>query len=58
MESLSVISKVNSSTQPSLLPYLPTTFMRASMDKNDENEEIETSMREIKIYFLFFKGGK
>ena len=29
---------------------LPTTIMRVSMDKNEENKEIETSLMEIKIF--------
>ena len=35
-------------------------FMRVSMDKNEENEEIETSLMEIKIFISCssIEGGK
>ena len=34
-------------------------FMRVSMDKNEENEEIETSLMEIKIFSRSsIEGGK
>ena len=38
----------------------PVDSMRVSMDKNEENEEIETSLMEIKIFISCssIEGGK